>query len=186
MKYWDEKHECMGREEMRALQSERLVETVKRVYEHQAPYRKKMDETGLKPEDIKSIDDLTKLPFTVKQDLRDNYPYGLFAVDMDDIVRIHASSGTTGKPTVVGYTKNDLDTWSEAIARLACAAGATEDDIARVADELSAAAKAANVEIIGGHTEVTDAVTRMITSAAVIAKAGERGILTTGGMKGTA
>ena len=90
MKYWDEKHECMGREEMRALQSERLVETVKRVYEHQAPYRKKMDEIGLKPEDIKSIDDLTKLPFTVKQDLRDNYPYGLFAGDMDDIVRIHA------------------------------------------------------------------------------------------------
>ena len=112
MKYWDEKHECMSREEMRALQSERLVETVKRVYEHQAPYRKKMDEIGLKPEDIKSIDDLTKLPFTVKQDLRDNYPYGLFAVDMDDIVRIHASSGTTGKQTVVGYTKNDLDMWA--------------------------------------------------------------------------
>ena len=133
MKYWDEKHECMGSEEMRALQSERLVETVKRVYEHQAPYRKKMDEIGLKPEDIKSIDDLTKLPFTVKQDLRDNYPYGLFAVDMDDIVRIHASSGTTGKQTVVGYTKNDLDMWANMVARVFTAAGADKKSIFQIA-----------------------------------------------------
>lgn len=133
MKYWDEKHECMSREEMRALQSERLIETVKRVYEHQAPYRKKMDEIGLKPEDIKSIDDLTKLPFTVKQDLRDNYPYGLFAVDMDDIVRIHASSGTTGKQTVVGYTKNDLDMWANMVARVFTAAGADKKSIFQIA-----------------------------------------------------
>ena len=133
MKYWDEKHECMSREQMRALQSERLIETVKRVYEHQAPYRKKMDEIGLKPEDIKSVDDLTKLPFTVKQDLRDNYPYGLFAVDMDDIVRIHASSGTTGKQTVVGYTQNDLDMWSDMVARVFTAAGADKKSIFQIA-----------------------------------------------------
>lgn len=133
MKYWDEKHECMSREQMRALQSERLIETVKRVYEHQAPYRKKMDEIGLKPEDIKSVDDLTKLPFTVKQDLRDNYPYGLFAVDMDDIVRIHASSGTTGKQTVVGYTQNDLDMWADMVARVFTAAGADKKSIFQIA-----------------------------------------------------
>lgn len=133
MKFWDEKHECMSREEMRALQSKRLVETVKRVYEHQAPYRKKMDEIGLKPEDIKSIDDLTKLPFTVKQDLRDNYPYGLFAVDMDDIVRIHASSGTTGKQTVVGYTENDLDMWANMVARVFTAAGADKKSVFQIA-----------------------------------------------------
>lgn len=133
MKFWDEKHECMSRNEMRALQSERLVKTVKRVYEHQAPYRKKMDEIGLKPEDIKGIDDLTKLPFTVKQDLRDNYPYGLFAVDMDDIVRIHASSGTTGKQTVVGYTKNDLEMWADMVARVFTAAGADKKSIFQIA-----------------------------------------------------
>lgn len=133
MKYWDEKHECMSREQMRALQSERLIETVKRVYEHQAPYRKKMDEIGLKPEDIKSVDDLTKLPFTVKQDLRDNYPYGLFAVDMDDIVRIHASSGTTGKQTVVGYTQKDLDMWADMVARVFTAAGADKKSIFQIA-----------------------------------------------------
>ena len=133
MKYWDEKHECMSREQMRALQSERLIETVKRVYEHQAPYRKKMDEIGLKPGDIKSVDDLTKLPFTVKQDLRDNYPYGLFAVDMDDIVRIHASSGTTGKQTVVGYTQNDLDMWADMVARVFTAAGADKKSIFQIA-----------------------------------------------------
>ncbi|MCI5970572.1 MAG: phenylacetate--CoA ligase [Oscillospiraceae bacterium] len=133
MKYWDEKHECMSREQMRALQSERLIETVKRVYEHQAPYRKKMDEIGLKPEDIKSVDDLTKLPFTVKQDLRDNYPYGLFAVNMDDIVRIHASSGTTGKQTVVGYTQNDLDMWADMVARVFTAAGADKKSIFQIA-----------------------------------------------------
>lgn len=133
MKYWDEKHECMSREQMRALQSERLIETVKRVYEHQAPYRKKMDEIGLKPEDIKSVDDLKKLPFTVKQDLRDNYPYGLFAVNMDDIVRIHASSGTTGKQTVVGYTQNDLDMWADMVARVFTAAGADKKSIFQIA-----------------------------------------------------
>ena len=95
-------------------------------------YKKKLDEAGVTPDSIKSLDDLKRIPLTTKDDLRENYPFGLFASPMKDIVRIHASSGTTGKPTVVGYTKNDLDTWSEAIARLACAAGATEDDIAQI------------------------------------------------------
>ena len=133
MKYWNEQMECMSVDERRALQSERLVKLVERVYHNVAPYRKKMDAIGLKPEDIKSIDDLGKLPFTLKQDLRDNYPYGLFAVPMKDIVRIHASSGTTGKQTVVGYTKKDLDMWADCMARSLTAAGATEDSIVHIA-----------------------------------------------------
>jgi phenylacetate-CoA ligase len=123
----------MSVEERRELQSERLVKLVERVYNNVAPYRKKMDAIGLKPEDIRSIDDLGKLPFTLKQDLRDNYPYGLFAVPMKEIVRIHASSGTTGKQTVVGYTKNDLDMWTECMARSLTAAGATAESIVHVA-----------------------------------------------------
>jgi phenylacetate-CoA ligase len=133
MKYWNEQMECMSVEERRELQSERLVKLVERVYNNVAPYRKKMDAIGLKPEDIRSIDDLGKLPFTLKQDLRDNYPYGLFAVPMTEIVRIHASSGTTGKQTVVGYTKNDLDMWTECMARSLTAAGATAESIVHVA-----------------------------------------------------
>lgn len=133
MKYWNEQMECMSVEERRELQSERLVKLVERVYNNVAPYRKKMDAIGLKPEDIRSIDDLGKLPFTLKQDLRDNYPYGLFAVPMKEIVRIHASSGTTGKQTVVGYTKNDLDMWTECMARSLTAAGATAESIVHVA-----------------------------------------------------
>lgn len=101
MKYWNESMECMSVEERRLLQSERLAKLVERVYSNVAPYRKRMDEIGLKPDDIKSIDDIEKLPFTTKQDLRDNYPYGLFAVPMREISRIHASSGTTGKQTAV-------------------------------------------------------------------------------------
>ena len=102
------KEETLSREQLNALQQERLQETVKRVYDKVLPYRKKMDDIGLKPEDIKSLSDLSKLPFITKQDMRDTYPFGLFAVEKENLVRIHASSGTTGKPTVVGYTQNDL------------------------------------------------------------------------------
>lgn len=129
---WNPKIECEGRGEIKALQLERLKETVERIYSNVPYYKKKLDEAGVTPDSINSLDDLKRIPFTTKDDLRENYPFGLFASPMKDIVRIHASSGTTGKPTVVGYTKNDLDTWSEAIARLACAAGATEDDIAQI------------------------------------------------------
>ncbi len=124
--------ETMPLDKLRALQSERLIETVKRVYEKVPAYKKKFDEAGVKPEDIKSIDDLHKLPFTYKQDLRDNYPYGLFAVPMEDIVRIHASSGTTGKQTVVGYTRNDLKIWGEVMARTIGAGGVTKKDIGHI------------------------------------------------------
>ena len=130
--YYTPNIETASREELAAIQSERLVKTVKRVYDNVPAYRKKMDDIGLKPEDIKSVDDLSKLPFTYKQDLRDNYPYGLFACPMRDVVRIHASSGTTGKQTVVGYTENDLDMWAECAARALVAAGATPDDIVHV------------------------------------------------------
>ena len=126
------KEETLSRKEMEALQLERLKETVARVYERVEPYRKKMDEAGVKPEDIKSLADLKKLPFVTKQDMRDNYPYGLFAVPMDDIVRIHASSGTTGKPTVVGYTAGDMETWTDCVSRIAAAGGATSSDIAQI------------------------------------------------------
>ena len=104
MNYWNKEIECAPRSEIEALQSYRLSRTIRRVYENVAPYRKKMDEAGVRPEDIKSIADLSKLPFTTKQDLRNNYPYGMFAVPSSEVVRIHASSGTTGKQTVVGYT----------------------------------------------------------------------------------
>ncbi len=126
------KQETLSREEMNALQLERLKETVKRVYEKVLPYRKKMDEAGIKPEDVKSLDDLKRLPFVTKQDMRDNYPFGLFAVPKEELVRIHASSGTTGKPTVVGYTKGDLETWTECVSRIACAGGATPGDVAQI------------------------------------------------------
>ena len=124
--------ECAPRSELEALQSYRLSRTVRRVYENVAPYRKKMDEAGVKPEDIKSIADLQKLPFTVKQDLRDNYPYGMFASPMKDVVRIHASSGTTGKQTVVGYTAHDIDMWAECAARALVSVGGTKDDFIHV------------------------------------------------------
>ena len=124
--------ECMNAEEMRALQSDRLQKTVQRVYANTPFYKQKFDEMGISPDDIKSIDDITKLPFTVKQDLRDHYPYGLFACPMDEVVRIHASSGTTGKQTVVGYTKNDITIWSEVMARTMAAGGVTRADIGHI------------------------------------------------------
>ena len=126
------KEETWSREEMEALQLKRLKETVNRVYEKVLPYRKKMEEAGVRPEDIRTLQDLRHLPFTTKQDMRDNYPYGLFAVPTKQLRRIHASSGTTGKPTVVGYTDHDLDVWRECVARLAAAAGGGEGDIAQI------------------------------------------------------
>lgn len=122
----------MSPQEMRALQSERLKELVNRVYNNVAFYRKRMDEMGVKPSDIHSIDDIIKLPFTYKQDLRDNYPFDLFAVPLKDIVRVHASSGTTGKPTTVGYTKNDIENWREVLARCLTMAGISSDDIMQI------------------------------------------------------
>ncbi len=124
--------ECASREELKAVQSERLVNIVKKVYENVPFYKQKFDEAGITPDDIKSIDDITKLPFTVKTDLRDNYPFGLFAVPNSELVRIHASSGTTGKQTVVGYTKNDIDVWAEGAARAIAATGGSKDDIVHV------------------------------------------------------
>ena len=124
--------ETMGREEMRALQLQRLKQTVSYVYEKVPMYRERLDALKVKPEDIQSLDDVRRLPFTVKDDLRDHYPYGLFAVPMKDIVRIHASSGTTGRPTVVGYTQDDIEMWATCVARLCAAGGATQDDIAQI------------------------------------------------------
>ena len=130
--YWNENLECATLDEMRALQSFRLSQTVRRVYERVPLYRQRMDEAGVSPEDIRSVDDLHKLPFTYKQDLRDTYPYGMFAVPMNEIVRLHASSGTTGKQIVVGYTRKDLDAWAECCARALTAAGGTSEDIIHV------------------------------------------------------
>ncbi len=130
---WNEKMECAPREEMDAIQTERLIQTVKRIYHNIPAYRSKMQEKGLVPGDIKSIRDITKLPFTNKSDLRDNYPFGMFTVPMSEIVRIHASSGTTGKPTVVGYTRNDLQMWAEVVTRSLGMAGICKNDIVQVA-----------------------------------------------------
>ncbi len=124
--------ECMPRDELKALQGKRLVEQVKRMYENVECFRNRMIEKGLTPDDIKGVDDLAKLPFSYKNDLRDNYPYGLFAVPMSDVVRVHASSGTTGKRIVVGYTKNDLEMWADCIARMMTAIGVTKNDVVQV------------------------------------------------------
>lgn len=132
MAMWQKEIETMPRDELKKLQSERLVWQVKRMYENVELFRKRMDEKGLKPDDIKSVDDLSKLPFSYKQDLRDYYPYGLFAAPMSDIVRVHASSGTTGKKIVVGYTKKDLDDWDNCVARMMTAIGLGKDDFIQV------------------------------------------------------
>ncbi len=126
------KEETLPREEIEKIQLERLQETVKRVYERVKPYREKMDKAGVRVEDIKTLSDLSKLPFVIKQDLRDNYPFGLFAVERDKLVRVHASSGTTGKPTVVGYTEGDLKTWTECVSRIAAMGGADSADMAQI------------------------------------------------------
>ena len=130
---WNEARECMSRDEMTNLQSARLRKEVSRVYHNVEPYRKKMQAAGLEPGDIGGIEDIHKLPFTTKDDLRDNYPFGLFAVPLSEIVRIHASSGTTGKATVVGYTRKDIDVWAECVARCCAMAGLGRNDIIQVA-----------------------------------------------------
>ena len=126
------KEETLSRNEIEKIQLERLKKTVKRVYEKVPAYRAKMEAAGVTPEDIVTLKDIQKLPFTTKQDMRDNYPYGLFTVPKKELRRIHASSGTTGKPTVVGYTDHDLDIWKECVARLAVAGGATDEDVAQI------------------------------------------------------
>ncbi len=126
------KEETLSRAEMEAIQLTRLKDTVKQVWEKVPAYRKKMEDAGVTPDDIKELKDLAKLPFVTKQDLRDNYPFGLFAVEKEDLVRIHASSGTTGKPTVVGYTKRDLEMWTECVSRIAAMGGATKQDVAQI------------------------------------------------------
>ena len=126
--FWNENKECMPREQMRELQGKRLQKLVTYVYHNVPFYRKKMQEMDLSPDDIRSIDDIVKLPFTTKQDLRDNYPYGLQAAPASEIVRVHASSGTTGNPTIVGYTRKDLAIWSEVMSRCLTAYGVTRDD----------------------------------------------------------
>nr|WP_041644595.1 phenylacetate--CoA ligase [Mahella australiensis] len=133
MMYWNKTFECMDREHLHELQSQRLVDTVKRVYFNVPYYRDKMQSVGLEPGDIKGVEDITKLPFTIKQDLRDTYPYGMFAVPLSEVIRIHASSGTTGKPTVVGYTRRDIDTWAELVARVLTGVGAGRNSIVQVA-----------------------------------------------------
>ena len=130
---WNEARECMGRDELNNLQSARLRKVVSRVYHNVEPYRKRMQEAGLEPGDINGVEDITKLPFTTKDDLRDNYPFGLFAVPLSEIVRIHASSGPTGKATVVGYTRKDIDVWAECVARCCAMAGLGRNDVIQVA-----------------------------------------------------
>lgn len=133
MNMWNPTVETMDRAAMEAIQLEKLQRIVRHAYDNVPFYRGKMDERGVSPDHIRKLSDIELLDFTVKTDLRDNYPFGLFAVPMDEVVRMHASSGTTGKPIVAGYTRQDLDNWSECIARLATAGGATKDDIAQVA-----------------------------------------------------
>ena len=130
--YFEPAIECASREVMHYIQSQRLVSMVKRCYENVPLYKQRMDEKGLLPGDIKSIDDITKLPFTFKSDLRDHYPFGLFAVPRDELVRIHASSGTTGKQTVVAYTKNDIDVWARSVARCIVGVGGSSKDLVHV------------------------------------------------------
>ncbi len=130
--YWQPECECMDREELQQLQLERLESTLNRVYRNVPFYRKKFDEIGFNPDDLRTLDDLRKLPFTTKNDLRDNYPYGLFAVPLREVVRVHASSGTTGMSTVVGYSRNDIKTWSNLVARILTAGGITKDDVIQI------------------------------------------------------
>lgn len=130
---WNEAKECMSRDEIHNMQSARLRKTVSRVYHNVEFYRKKMQQMDIEPGDIKGIEDLNKLPFTTKQDLRDNYPFGLFAVPQSQVVRVHASSGTTGKATVVGYTRRDIEIWQECVTRVLSMAGIGKNDKLQVA-----------------------------------------------------
>ena len=133
MSFLNQEIECMPREELKKIQSERLCQTVRHCYENVECFRNRMIEKGLTPDDIHGIEDIHLLPFSYKKDLRDYYPYGLFAVPMQDVVRLHASSGTTGKRIVVGYTKSDLDMWDECVARMLVSLGVTKDDFVQVA-----------------------------------------------------
>jgi len=133
LKIWDPASECMDREALAELQLQRLGQTLQRVYQNVPCYQNKFKQLGLEPGDIRQLEDLSRLPFTTKEDLRLNYPYGMFAVPMREVVRIHSSSGTTGKPTVVGYSRKDVETWSDLAARFMTAAGVTEDDIVHIA-----------------------------------------------------
>ena len=128
-KYWNEPKECMTKEDKDQLQLERLQETLSRAYHNVPHYRRLFQKHGIDPDDVQSLSDLANLPFTYKTDLRDNYPYDMFAVSLSEVVRIHSSSGTTGKPTVVGYTRRDLNTWSELMARALTSGGATRHDV---------------------------------------------------------
>jgi phenylacetate-CoA ligase len=130
---WNEDAETMPREDLEQLQLERLQSTLNRVYKNVKYYRNSFDDIGIEPSDIRSREDLEKIPFTTKDDLRDNYPYGMFAFPLREVVRIHSSTGTTGKPTVVGYSANDLDSWSEVVARIMTAGGVTKDDVVQIA-----------------------------------------------------
>lgn len=130
---WNRDAECMPRERLEHLQLERLKQTLQLVSNKVPCYQHKFKDCGFKPEDLKSLEDIQHLPFTTKEDLRLNYPYGMFAVPLSEVVRIHSSSGTTGKPTVVGYTKQDISTWTELVARFMTAAGVTRDDIVHIA-----------------------------------------------------
>ncbi|MBE6886125.1 MAG: phenylacetate--CoA ligase [Oscillospiraceae bacterium] len=130
---YNKQAETMPRKELEALQLERLKWVVSHCYENIPFYRERLDQAGVTPDSIRSLKDIERIPFTTKEDIRTTYPYGLFGVPLKKIVRIHASSGTTGKPTVVGYTKQDLDNWSELVARIVAAAGATEDDVVQIA-----------------------------------------------------
>jgi phenylacetate-CoA ligase len=130
---WNKRYESMDREELEALQLSRLQETVHHLYDHVPFYKAKLDNMGFLPGDVKTLADLRRLPMTYKTDLRDNYPFGMFAVPKKEVVRVHASSGTTGKPTVVGYTARDLDIWSEMAARVLTAGGLTAEDTVQVA-----------------------------------------------------
>lgn len=129
---WDKEAECCSHKKTEELQLERLRHMVEKAYARVPFYKKKFDEAGIRPSDITSLSDIEKIPFTTKNDMREEYPFGLFAEPMKNVVRVHASSGTTGKPVVAGYTKSDLDNWSTAIARLATAAGVSDEDIAQI------------------------------------------------------
>ena len=130
---WEPQYECMHRADLEQLQLERLEATLNRVYRHVSFYRKRFDDIGFNPDDFRSLADLARLPFTTKADLRENHPYGLFAVPLRDIVRVHASSGTTGLSTAVGYTRNDMRAWSNLTARVLVAGGVTKDDVVQIA-----------------------------------------------------
>ena len=131
--YWNKKIETMPIQELREYQLEKLRQQVKYCYDHSEFYRKKFDEAELSPLDIKTLSDLEKIPFTTKSDLRDNYPFGMIAVDLDDVVEVHASSGTTGNPVIGAYTKNDMNVWEELMARSIYTTGGRKQDVIHIA-----------------------------------------------------